>query len=219
MSIFKILEKTFLFSGLNADEISDLLKAKEIKIQRFLRGETIYSCDNNEKKVGFIISGSCEVRKKKSDTADALLNTLSVSDSFGILSVFSDERFPTQIYSSKNCEVLFFTKDEIDDYVNSSLRISQNLIKFLTNRINFLNEKISILSSTRVEERLVQFLLFEAKRNQSNSFYFNITKTSDAINAGRASVYRALEVLQSEQLITLRDKQIILSDIILKGNM
>lgn len=210
MEIYNILKKTFLFTGLDEDSITRLLSKKEIRTIKFQRGETIYSCDNLEKKVGFVISGCCEVRKKKSASSDALLNTLSASDSFGILSIYSNDKFPTQIFASKNCEILFFSKDEIDDYANSSLQISQNLINFLTNRINFLNEKIAILSSTRVEDRLLQYLHFEAKREQSDTFYFNISKTSDAINAGRASVYRALESLQNDGIISLHEKQIII---------
>ena len=218
MNIYEVLEKTFLFSGLKSEEISSLLSEKKMCTNRFLRGDTIYSCDDAEKKVGFVISGCCEVRKKKSTSGEALLNTLSVSDSFGILSVFSDDKFPTQIFASKNCEILFFTKQEIDNYVNSSSQIASNLVKFLANRINFLNEKIAILSSTRVEDRLIQYLIFEAKRNNDDTFYFNITKTSDAINAGRASVYRALQTLENEGIISLSDKQIkILNKHILKG--
>ncbi len=219
MNIYEVLKKTFLFSGLNSEEISSILTNKEMLTKHFLRGDTIYSCDDEQKKIGFVISGSCEVRKKKSTSGEALLNTLSVSDSFGILSVFSNDKFPTQIFASKNCEILFFTKQEIEEYVNSSSQIASNLVSFLINRINFLNEKIAILSSTRVEDRLIQYLIFEAKRNGCDSFYFNITKTSDAINAGRASLYRALQTLEDEEIISLCDKQIkILNKNILKGN-
>lgn len=219
MEIYDILSKTFLFSGLKKDEISNLLINKKMEISHFTRGDIIYCCDDKEKKIGFILSGSCEVRKKKSSSGEALLNTLSASDSFGILSVFSNEKFPTQIFASKNCDILFFTKQEIDEYVNSSSQIATNLVNFLVNRINFLNEKIAILSSTRVEERLTQYLLLESKRYNSDTFYFNITKTSDAINAGRASVYRAVEALQSEGQIMLIDKKTIkINQTLLKGN-
>ena len=218
MKAFEVLSKTFLFSGLNTNEISELINEKDLTIKHFLRGETIYSGEDEEKKVGFVLNGTCEVRKKKSDSAQALLNTLTVTDSFGILSIYSESKFPTQIIATKNCEILFFTKHQIENFVNSSFQITQNLIHFLTNRINFLNEKVSILSSTRVEERLIQYLLIEARKNDSDEFYFNITKTSDAINAGRASIYRALDSLQSNGLITFNKKTIKINQSYLKGN-
>ena len=213
MTIYDVLQKSFLFSGLSSEQIFSLLSDKKMLTNRFSRGDTIYSCDDEEKKIGFVISGSCEVRKRKSASGEALLNILSVSDSFGILSVFSNDKFPTQIFASKNCEILFFTKQEIEHYVNSSSQIASNLLNFLINRINFLNEKIAILSSTRVEDRLIQYLVFEAKRNGSDSFNFNISKTSEAINAGRASVYRALEALEKEKIISLVNKKIIINDL------
>ena len=208
MSILKVLSKSFLFSGLTIEEISELINEKELNIKQYTRGDTVYPEDNEEKKVGFILSGACEVRKNKSSSAQALLNTLTATDSFGILSIYSESKFPTQIIATRNCEILFFTKAQIEEYVNNSFQITQNLINFLTNRINFLNEKISILSSTRVEERLIQYLLIEAKKHDKDEFYFNITKTSEAINAGRASIYRALDSLQNDGLITFNKKTI-----------
>ena len=147
------------------------------------------------KKVGFVISGCCEVRKRKSTSGEALLNILMESDSFGILSVFSNDKFPTDIFASTNSKIMFFTKDQIIEIVNNYSQISMNLIQFLANRVSFLNEKIATFSESTVEKKLALYILNEVNKLNAFDFPLNVKKCSEEINVGRASVYRALSSL------------------------
>lgn len=211
----KTLEKTFLFFGLSKEEVEKILLETSPTELQFLRGELIYSPEFTERKVGFVIEGRCEVRHQKNGSACAVLNVLNEGDSFGILTVLSENEFPTQIYATKNSRILFFTRDQILKIVNNNSQIAMNLINFLANRIVFLNEKIATFSGTRVEDRLASHLIFEYKKCSSLTFPFNCKKCSEAINAGRASVYRALASLEADNLISMVDKKINIID--LKG--
>ena len=153
------------------------------------------------------------MRQIKPDSSVALLNILQSSDSFGILSVLSEDKFPTQIIATKNSTVLCFSKAQMLDIVNNYSQIAMNLINFLANRISFLNEKIATVSATRVEERLALHLLSESRKANSSIFTFNCKKCAETINAGRASVYRALASLQEEGLISIVDKKIFINDL------
>ena len=120
--------------------------------------------------------------------------------------------FPTQIFAAKNSSVLFFSKAQIEVFVNNYSQISQNLIHFLANRITFLNHKIATFSGNSVEEKLAAFLLSERARFCSDSFEFNRLKTAEEINSGRASVYRVLAHLEENGIISLVDKKINILD-------
>lgn len=208
----KILTSTFLFANMSEEEIEKIIATASPEKRCFSRGDEVYSSATGEGKVGFILSGRCEVRHAKADGAAAVLNILGESDSFGILSVFSDGEFPTQIFATKNCEILFFSRQEILNFVNNSSQIAMNLVVFLANRVSFLNEKIATFSGTRVEDRLASYLLFEAKKHDFHPFSLNCKKCSEAINAGRASVYRALSSLEAEGAISIVDKKIYIND-------
>ena len=208
----EILSKTFLFSGIGAEEISKLLDGIDFEEASYLRGELIYSIDSRDSKIGFVKSGRCEVRHLKGDTASAVLNVLNEGDTFGVLSVLSEKEFPTHIFATKNSTILFLKKEDLLKIVNNNSQIAMNLINFLANRISFLNEKIATFSGTRVENRLASHLLSESRRLASLSFDFNCKKCSEAINAGRASVYRALASLESDGLISVVDKKINILD-------
>ena len=87
------------------------------------------------------------------------------------------------------------------------------MINFLAGRISFLNKKIATFSGTRVEDRLAAFLICEAEKHGESSFPFNCQKTAKEINAGRASVYRALSAFEDSGLISLVDKKIYIKDL------
>lgn len=211
MEKLQILEKSFLFSGIETEALKRLLEEKPPTTACFKRGELIYSSDG-EAKVGFIMSGRCEVRLDRGDRGKTVLNILTEGDSFGILSVYSSDEFPTKVYATKNSDVLFFSAEQIVGFVNNNSKISANLINFLANRIAFLNKKILTFSQSSVEKRLATYLINESQRRKSDSFPFNHNKTAEEINAGRASVYRALASLEKEGLISGGDKIITIID-------
>ena len=98
------------------------------------------------------------------------------------------------------------------DFVNNYSQISSNIIKFLANRISFLNKKIATFSGSRVEDRLAAYLLNEVEKRAALEFPFNCNKTAEEINAGRASVYRAIASLEEAELITMSEKIIYIKD-------
>lgn len=206
------LINSFLFRGLSSEQLEIMLEKNPPYLCSYRRGEEIYSSTHEEKLVGFIVSGRCEVRITKADGNRVVLNTLSDGASFGILSVYSSETYPTQLFALKNSEILFFTSEQIRDFVNSNLQIATNLIEFLAGRISFLNKKIVTFSGTRVEDRLSAYLLSEAYERNSYEFDFNCCRTANEINAGRASVYRALDSLEKLDIISFNNKKIIIND-------
>lgn len=215
MKIKNTLSKSFLFSGINQDLLGEIISRSPPKAISYKRGELVYSSTNEESLVGFVLSGRCEIRLDRNSGAKTVLNVLGESDTFGILSVYSSEEFPTRIYATKNSEILFFTADQIRSFVNENSQISANLIRFLSNRISFLNRKIATFSCPSVEDRLATFLLSQRERLGSDEFPFNAQKTAEEINAGRASIYRAISSLEEANLISLINKKIYIKD--LKG--
>ncbi len=213
MENYCFFTKTFLFKGMDESIIRKIIDSSPPKYVKYKRTDTI---DPSEiKMVGFLASGQLDVVRLRSDGTNTLLNRLEIGDSFGILSVLSEEDCSTKIYVSKNSEIFFFSQGQILAFVNSYSQVSLNLINFLANRISFLNKKIETFSGTHVENKLASFLLFEYDKIGSEMIPFNHKKCSEIINSGRASVYRALSSLESMGLIKTDNKKIIIND--LKG--
>ncbi len=204
----------FLFSALPSDKLFAAVSECEPELRAFERNDMIYTPENYEKEIGFIFSGECEILRRKNDGSYVVLNTLKSGDSFGILAVLSDEsEYPTAISARTDSEVLFIKKSRLLRLIRHYPTVAMNVIGFLTKKISFLNKKIATFSSESVEEKMRRFILGEYEKIGATEFQLNCKKCSEAISAGRASVYRGLDALSKCGIIKYENKKITILDL------
>ena len=206
------LKNVFLFHEVDDKVLTAVLKTVVPETKKYTSREVVFSPNDYEQRLAFVISGECVVERVKSDGTSIPLNTLKAYDSFGIMSLFTNgEQYPTSVIAKKGAELVFFTKEDIDKLIQNSPQIANNIIKFLADRVSFLNSKIATFSSDTVEEKLINFLVIQYKKSGS-VFSINCKRTAEAINAGRASLYRALSSLEDKKLIKIENKKITILD-------
>lgn len=211
-SYSSFLENTFLFKSVDKEYIDSLLENSRIEENDYQKGETIYSPADFDRKIGFVKQGECIVGRQ-TGSGIIPLNTVKKFDSFGILAIFSPrDDFPTTVIAKTPCKIIFFSADTINALIEKDTRISLNVIRFLTQKINFLNDKIAAFSSGTIEEKLANYLIALKKKHNSTEFEFNKKKSAEALNCGRASLYRAINALQESGYISFDNKKIIIND-------
>lgn len=209
-----ILKQSFLFDGLTDDEILNIISPLDIEISYLEKNRTIFSPDSYEMKVGFVIIGECVVVKKRSGFDDIPLSIIGKGGSFGILTCFTSQKeYPTYVISKIPSTIAFFKDDDIINLAKANTTIAFNVIKFLGNRIDFLNDKITAFSSPSVEMKLVTYLLSEFREHNSLILEINKAGLAHKLGAGRASVYRAIQKLKDAKIITTETKKIIINDL------
>ena len=84
--------------------------------------------------------------------------------------------------------------------IECSPRVAMNVITFLAGRVAFLNQKVATLGGTSVEEKCLAF--FKEQYNKyGDCFPFSVSAAARKINAGRASLYRALATLAEKGIL------------------
>jgi len=208
------LRKTFLFKGLNDTKFCQIAEKYESVQKIFSKGDLIFSPTDFESKIGFVVRGECVVSKKHSDGGYIPINSILPGASFGIMSVFSKQtEYPTYVFAKKTTTILFIDGNTLQSIIKAYPSVAINVITFLTDRIAFLNDKISTFSGNTVEEKLANYILSQYKRIGSLEFDFNKLQSAEAISAGRASLYRALEKFKDTNLITYDNKKIYILDL------
>ena len=193
-------------------EIDTILESVQFDCKSYNKGDVIYSPDEFEKMIGFVICGDCLISRQSGDST-VPLNTVKQNDSFGITAIFSTrEYFPTVITAKTASTILFLSEQSLRTLIEKDARVSINIIEFLTEKINFLNDKIAAFSGSSIEEKLANHILLLSKNHSSLEFDFNKKKSAEALNCGRASLYRAISALESAGYISVKDKKIIIND-------
>lgn len=200
-----------LFIGISQETLQKKLDADAIV--SFAPGQEIYSPKIREKKLGIILSGSASVFSAD-ESCGVLLRILEKGDTFGVANLFSaQERFVSFIVAKKHCRVLFFSEASAAALLREEPRFCINYIRFLSDRICFLNDKISCFTAGSPERRLAFFLLALDEEGQgSYTVSTNANSLSDMLNVGRASLYRAFDKLEAEGLIKKNGKEITITD-------
>ncbi len=199
---------SFLFRGIPQDTAEALLCDIPAAVAVFAPGETLYSAESDAKMLGFLQSGAADVLRRGSDV---ILNRLSAGDAFGVASLFGSLRdFPTDVVATKRTECLFFSEEAVTALLSRSPAVTQNYIRFLSDKIRFLNERIASFSAKSAEGKLAAFLL--SQERDASVAVGSFTAAAKKLSLGRASFYRALASLTEAGAITRDGNQILIQN-------
>ena len=210
-AIITQLQSTPLFYGISSEAILALLTSPKTKTQTFKSGDLIYSPENTEKKLGIFLTGTAAVYSVDSQNG-VLLRTFGKNDAFGLATLFgSRSRYVSIITAKKSCRVLFFDVEDIAALLQADPNFNGNYIRCLSDRICFLNSKISCFTAGSPERKLAFFLCSHCPANDS-SLTISANALSEMLNIGRASLYRVFDKFTEEGYIKKEGKTITLLD-------
>lgn len=213
ISITAFLQNTFLFKGLDEEQIESLIQNAKFDFETYMPMDIISSPDEHKRRIGFVISGECVIERRNENEGVAIpLNKITTGDAFGILNVFSsDNNLPTSIRALKECRVIFIDEETLIDFINKSSFVAMNIIKFMGDRISFLNKKISTFSPNNTRQKVANCLYYLSQKNGDN-FKLNCQRTAATLNIGRASLYRSIDSLVEDRIIDYKNGTIKILD-------
>ena len=86
-----------------------------------------------------------------------------------------------------------------------------NYVRFLSDRIRFLNRKINLLANSSSENSLIGYLLNAAGRfGEEFRLEVSYTELARNLNIGRSSLYRAMDDLEEKNIIKRKGRNITL---------
>ena len=177
----------------------------------FAGGETIYSPEHFFRGIGIVISGALFVYGKNGE-GDVLLNIIDKGGMFGAAALFGGSgEYVSTVTAKKKSEVLFIPEGTVEEIFTADSGAALAYIRFLSERIRFLNGKITGFSTPDTESA-VAYAVFTAAPADGADFLVNVSRMSEALGIGRASVYRAFAALSSDGIIRYENGKITVLD-------
>lgn len=202
------LSDLFLFRGLTREEILWKLALARPERETYRRGDIVAEPMRYRRALYVILRGECDVLQGSGESR-VILNTLHDGDSFGVVSLFSQrDAYPTTVVARRETEVAVLPRESVERMMAACPQIAVNLISFLTDRVEFLNERVASLTEPTVERKLAGFLLTLRPEEGGQLVTVNRKHTAETLHCGRASLYRALETLEKRGLIACEGTQI-----------
>ena len=201
-----------IFKGVDENTLSLFLNDTRCERICVEKGNTIFSPSVYRKSVGIITAGSATVRKKHNNGEFVVMRRMGEGDIFGVAALFNQsEQYVTEIIADSDCKVTFFSEEMIAELLKNDTNFVTNYISVLSNRINFLNMLISGYSAQTACGKLSHFLIMN-EQNSVVTVNYSMTKLSDRLGIGRASLYRALDDFEADGIIHRDGKNIYIKD-------
>ncbi len=198
-----------LFHGIPTEEILMLLTSESTSLVSFKGGDWIYSPESEEKHLGLLVSGSASAHSVDS-TNGVLLRNFEKGEIFGVATLFSARhRFVSIITAKGPCKVLFLRDEDILALIQKNQTFAMNYIKCLSDKLCFLNTRISCFTAGSPERKLAYFLCTQSPEN-SFSLTISANSLSDMLDIGRASLYRVFDKFEQDGFIKKDGKTITL---------
>ncbi|MCD7848089.1 MAG: Crp/Fnr family transcriptional regulator [Oscillospiraceae bacterium] len=192
----EILGSTFLFEGVQAEEILEFIREFSCEEKCYPKGEIIFSPEKFQRVLGVVISGKIAVTKGRLSVSE-----LTSGNLFGAAALFNNEpEYASTLTAKTAATVLYFSQEAILTLINRDDRIRMNYIRYLSARIRFLSEKVDTLGEISSEKRLARFLLKNAD-DKGQVSGCNFSEIAGRLGIGRASLYRELTKLEEAGVI------------------
>lgn len=200
------MREIFLFKGLNESEFEHATAVLSSPVT-FKKGEIIYSSEHFKSAIGYILKGKAVAVANNGSLLH--MNTFEEGSCFGVAALFGESnQYVSSILAKRDCEIQFITEEELQKLFALYPICSINYIKFLSEKIRFLNKKLDMLSRPSGEDTVYNYLSSQRDDDGIAQIPKSMTLVAKTLGIGRATLYRSLDALEIKGKI-LRENKII----------
>lgn len=161
-------------------------------------GKDLAPC--HQRSLGILLEGQLEIHSADNEK-NVILRTLSAPAVFGAASLFCQEESPlSHIKAKSNCTLFFISLEAVRTLLALDEGFREAYLAFLADRVRFLNRKIQCFTAGSAERKLALWLISEDQ--PTVALPASLSSLADMLDIGRASLYRALDKLEGEGLIS-----------------
>ena len=197
-----ILKKSILFENISEEEINDIVK-----------DEYLFYQEENSKYLFILLDGIVQIERVDANGKRMIMNRFDeIGTMFAEVYIyFSDKIYDYSCVAIKNARVFAIPKEfflNIDDLTQKyNYKLTQNMLKILSRKAFFLNQKVLILSSFTLRQKIASYLLQRVResglKNESLNLIFKREELADFIGTTRPSLSREMLLMQDDGIIEL----------------
>ena len=216
----ELVSKTELFRGLPPSVLTRILAVSDCTAAEYEKNEVVYDKTNFYRSLGIVLEGRLRVTKENADKRPIVMSTLQRGAIFGAAALFNSEpEYATKITAIERSRVLFLPQRLVKRMIEREPDIAENYIRYLSERILFLNRKIYFLTAGTAEQRLAGFLSDNLAVGEFSEMPMTMHRLADALNMSRASLYRAFDELTASGAVSKQGKLVCINNAELLKNL
>ena len=199
----------FLLEGLTDDEIALCESLADVEHLTYQKGDVIYDRKSACRALAFVVDGCARVCHGR-----VVMTDLTAGDVFGAAAIFgSSEPYPSTVLAVTECRIALIPQETVSKWMAAVPKVGENYVRFLSDRIRFLNRRLSTLTAGQSDGKLLRYLQAHKDEDGVVTVPGGMTALAERLDMGRSSLYRSLDVLTETGRIQRMGKKIILLNV------
>jgi len=205
-----VLKQSFIFSGLNEDELAELAG---LAIERsFVPGEFVFWDGDAPEWFYIVAEGRVKVLKHSSLGKEFIIAFFGSGEMFGEVAVFEDKPYPASAQAVAETKVLGIKGEDFLSFLAHRPQVALRIISILGGRLRDAQSRLKDLAGERVEQRLARTLLMLSAKLGS-TLPFTRQEIADMSGTTTETAIRFMSRLKDGGIIrSVRGKVIILDE-------
>lgn len=194
----------FLLKGLPQEVAQRYWNQAVASPRDYTRGDVIYDSRTAQRALAVILRGQVTVLHGR-----VKMNSLQEGDVFGAAALFGGtESYASRVMARTACRVAFIPQETVSDWMANEPVVAANYVRFLSDRIRFLNRRLATLTAGHTDGRLWKHLLTCKGEDGWVRLPGGMAELARSLDMGRSSLYRSLDALVAAGHIVRQGKNI-----------
>jgi len=210
---FEILRACSLFNQIRDEHLLTMLTCLGAKVERFDKKYTVFAEGNPAKYIGIVLSGSVQIEQIDYYGNRSILGSVEPSQLF--LEAFACAEvpaIPVTVIANEPSEIMLIDCSHILHTCQNNCGFHQqmifNLMKDMAVKNLMFHQKMEITSKRSTREKLMTYLMLQAKKAGSSSFDipFDRQELADYLEVDRSGLSAEISKLRNEGILDCRKK-------------
>jgi len=205
---FEALKKCPLFNDINDADMTAMLGCLSAREVSFAKNEIIMREGEPARDVGIMLEGSAQIVRMDYYGNRSIVANIEPSEMFGESFACAEvESLPMDVVASENCTVLMVDCRRLISSCSNACefhnRMIFNLMKTMAQKNLIFNRKLEIISKRSTREKLMAYLMMQAKIHASGEFEipFNRQELADYLEVERSGLSAEISKMRNEGII------------------
>ena len=212
--LIPLLKKCSLAQGMSDEEVRELLASAQVNLREYPKGEIIFHEGNTPHSLYILLAGEVHILKDTFSGRRIFLSEINEpGDMFG--EVYEVLKQPYDMYVETVTPVRLleissklFTWDAGGELSRSALKIQRNLMRIFARKAYFMHNKIKVLASGSLREKIVRFLFLELQGKRELELTGSREFMAAYLAVTRPSLSRELSAMQKDGILQVEGKTI-----------
>lgn len=205
---FEIIKNCSLFENIATENFAEMLKCLDAKIRTYKKNQGIISEGDKISQIGIVLKGTVQITRMDYYGNRNIVAAIEPTQLFGESFVCArTNAVGINADAAEDCEIMFLSGEKIMSSCRNACefhnRLIYNLMKILAEKNLMFNRKIEIISKKTTREKLMTYLLQQAKQQSSDSFEipYNRQELADFLGVDRSGLSAEIGKLRSEGVV------------------